>query len=162
MKNAETEKERIDERLLGMLRDNCRLSFRKMAEKTGLATSTIAAHVEHLEKEGVITGYSARVDYEKIGYDLVAIITAVIHGQPLLKVQTKIAAMPQVASVYDVTGDFDSMIIVRVRNRRELSETVKRILATEGVAKTNTHLVLNTVKENYTVRQGPEGKGASP
>ncbi|MBI5037080.1 Lrp/AsnC family transcriptional regulator [Candidatus Micrarchaeota archaeon] len=153
MKIGAKEKERSDEKIMDLLRDNSRLSFRAIAKKTGLATSTVAARVSRMESEGVITGYSASFDYEKLGYDLLAIITAIIQGQPLLKVQSKIAAMREVMSVYDVTGDYDSMVIVRVKNRKELSETVKKILATEGVARTNTHLVLNTVKENYAVRK---------
>ena len=57
--------------------------------------------------------------------------------------------MPQEASVWDVTGAFGSIVLVRVKNRRELSQTVKKILDIEGVEHTDTHLILNTVKENY-------------
>lgn len=146
MKSAPKEKERIDEMLIQLLTKDCRESFSRLAKKTDLATSTVAAHVRELEKKGIIKGYTARLDYEKLGYDIVAIITAEIRGESLLKVQSKIAVMPQVISVYDVTGDYDSMIIVRVKSRKELSAVVKHILDIEGVARTNTHLVLNTVK----------------
>ncbi len=139
----------LDGEIIWTLADNSRLSFRELAKKLGVSTSTIAQHVKHLERDRVLRRYSVDLDWEKLGFDLTALIEITIRGQPLLKVQAAIAKMPQVVSVWDITGDFDSMALVRVKNRRELSTTVKKILDIEGVEHSDTHLILNTVKENY-------------
>ncbi len=148
------ETDATDEKIIELLRSNSRLSFRQLATKTGFSPSTVISRVSNLEKNNVLQGYTVSLNYDKLGYDLVAIITATIHGRPLLEVQEKLSLLANVVSIYDVTGDYDSLIIVRVKNRRDLSSLVKKILATPGVERTNTHLVLNTVKENYVVNKG--------
>ena len=139
----------LDSKILVEFEHNSRQSFRELAKKLGSSTSTIAQRVQRLERSKVILRYSADLNREKLGFDLTALIEITIRGQPLLKVQAAIAKMPQVVSVWDITGAFDSMALVRVKNRRELSATVKKILEIEGVEHSDTHLILNTVKENY-------------
>ncbi|HLD62245.1 MAG TPA: Lrp/AsnC family transcriptional regulator [Candidatus Norongarragalinales archaeon] len=139
----------LDGKIVEELEGNSRLSFREMAKKLGVSTSTIAQHSKMLEREKIVRRYSVDLDWEKLGFDLTALIELTIRGQPLLKVQAQIAKLPQVVSVWDITGRFDSMALVRVKNRRELSATVKKILDIEGVEHSDTHLILNTVKENY-------------
>ena len=139
----------LDWKIVEELEGNSRLSFREMAKKLGVSTSTIAQHSKMLEREKIVRRYSVDLDWEKLGFDLTALIELTIRGQPLLKVQAQIAKLPQVVSVWDITGRFDSMALVRVKNRRELSATVKKILDIEGVEHSDTHLILNTVKENY-------------
>ena len=139
----------LDGKIVEELEGNSRLSFREMAKKLGVSTSTIAQHSKMLEREKIVRRYSVDLDWEKLGFDLTALIELTIRGQPLLKVQAQIAKLPQVVSVWDITGAFDSMALVRVKNRRELSATVKKILDIEGVEHSDTHLILNTVKENY-------------
>lgn len=139
----------LDGRIVFALAENSRLSFREMAKKLGVSTSTVAQHVKRLESQKVVRRYSTDLDWEKLGFDLTALIEITIRGQPLLKVQAQIAKLPQVVSVWDITGEFDSMALVRVKNRRELSATVKKILDIDGVEHSDTHLILNTVKENY-------------
>lgn len=141
----------LDSKILVELERNARQSFRELAKKLGSSTSTIAQRVQRLERERIIRRYSADLDREKIGFDLTALIEIRIRGQPLLKVQAQIAKLQQVVSVWDITGAFDSIVLVRVKNRRELSATVKKILDVEGVEHSDTHLILNTVKENYLV-----------
>ncbi len=74
-----------------------------------------------------------------------------IRKGALLEVQRKIAHMPGVVSVYDVTGQSDSIVIARTRSNREFSKLVKKILAIENVERTNTHVILNVMKEDYRI-----------
>ena len=62
--------------------------------------------------------------------------------------------MPGVCAVYDVTGLTDAITIVRVRSRKELNDLVKKILSMEYVERTNTRVVLNTVKEDFNAVLG--------
>ncbi len=139
----------LDARLLEELRRDSRTSFRKLADKLHASPATIIQRLHRLEKSGVVLGYTADFDYSRLGYEFTAIIEVTIAKGALLEVQRKIAQMPGVVSVYDVTGERDSMVIARVKSRSEFSRLVKKILAIDKVQSSNTHVVLNTVKEDY-------------
>lgn len=134
--------------LVELLRDG-RASFRKIAEKLKVSVSTIVSRVEALEKNGVIKGYSALIDPAKIGYTLSAVIHVRIRHGKLLEVQKTIASYPNVYGVYDVTGESDSVILARFRDREELSTFIKTLLANEYVERTITYIVLDTIKEEW-------------
>lgn len=65
----------------------------------------------------------------------------------LIEIQEKIAKDHRVYAVYDVTGNYDSMIVAKASNRKDLDDLSKNVLSIEGVERSVTHLVLNTVKE---------------
>ena len=73
----------------------------------------------------------------------------------MIDVQQKIAADPRVFSVYDVTGDWDSMVLARVRDRADLDNLTKTVFTLEGVTRSFTHVVLNTVKEDGFAKPAP-------
>ena len=88
-------------------------------------------------------------DPEAIGWEMSVIVGLRIEKGRMMAVQQKIAADPRVFSVYDVTGDFDSIAMARVRNREELNSLTKEVFSTDGVIRSFTHVVLNTVKESH-------------
>jgi len=144
-----TELDELDWQILRELAHNSRQSLRKLAKKIGVSVNTVSARIKELEKRGVIKKYTIVVDYEKLGFDLTAIIEVSILKGKLMKVEKDIARLPGVCAVYDVTGLTDAMVLARVKNRRELNKLVKTILSMEYVDRTNTHVVLNTVKESF-------------
>lgn len=139
----------LDYKILAELLRDGRASFRKIAEKLGVAVSTIVSRVEALERDGVIKGYAALIDPAKIGYTLPAVIHVRIKHGKLLEVQRTIASYPNVYGVYDVTGESDSIILARFRDREELSTFIKTLLANEYVERTITYIVLDTIKEEW-------------
>jgi len=141
--------DRLDWEILRELAHNSRQSLRKIARKLGVSVNTVSSRIKELEKKGIIKKYTIVIDYEKLGFDLTAIIEVSILKGKLIDVENEIAKLPGVCAVYDVTGLTDAMIIARVKNRRELNSLVKTILKMEYVDKTNTHVVLNTVKESF-------------
>ena len=90
------------------------------------------------------------LDPEKIGWDLNVVIGLRIQKGRLIEIQEKIAKDSRVYGVYDVTGDFDSMVVARARDRSDLDELSKNVMSVDGVERSVTHLVLNTVKESPT------------
>jgi len=137
----------LDIRILNILEENGRLSYRNIAKRIGVSVSTIMNHVNALEKSGLIKQYSAKIDYEKIGYDVTAIIDMRISKGKLFEVEKKIAVHPNVFGVYDTTGSFDATILVRFRKRSDLDKFLKSIQLYEFVERTETKLVLNVIKE---------------
>ncbi len=137
----------LDERILTQLTANARTSYRDIARALHVSLSTVSAHIRRLETTGVITGYTALVDPERLGYSLTAIINLKIGRGKLLEVQRTIAKDPHVSAVYDITGDWDSLVIAHFKERRDLNTFIKRVLTLPDVERTNTQLVLNIVKD---------------
>lgn len=138
-----------DVKILRILLSDARLSSRQIAKHTGVSIGTVLSRVRQMEKEGVIRGYSALIDHEKMGFELTAIIEITVSKGKLLEVEVEIAKARNVCGVYDVTGLTDAMIIAKFKTREELSSFVKRLLAMPNVERTNTHLVLTTIKEDF-------------
>ena len=136
-------------KILRKLLSDARLSYRKIAEEIGVSPPTILSRVEKLESDNIIKFYSAVLDHEKLGYDLTAIIEVTAVKGKITEVERHIARLPNVCAVYDITGLTDMVIIAKFKNRKELSNFVKRDLSMPHVERTNTHVVLLTVKEDF-------------
>ena len=123
--------------------------YRKIAEQIGVILPTALNRTQKLETNHVIKSYSAILNNEKLGYDLTAIIEVTAVKGKITEVEKHISKFPNVCAVYDITGLTDMLIVAKFRNRRELSDFVKRDLALPFVERTNSHMVLVTVKEDF-------------
>ncbi|HLC68635.1 MAG TPA: Lrp/AsnC family transcriptional regulator [Candidatus Bilamarchaeaceae archaeon] len=139
----------VDRHILVELRKNCRRSYRELAHVVGISPATIIDRIQKLEKAGYVVGYSADLDFLRLGYEFMAVVKITISHGALLEVQEKVSRLSGVAAVYDVTGDYDSIAIVMCRTRAELSRLIKKILSIPHVEKTNTSMVLNVVKDMH-------------
>lgn len=138
----------LDLKILMKLSEDDRISLRQLGKDLGNKSSvTIKKHIDDLEEKGIIRNYSVSIDYEKLGYEIVAIIELTISKGKMLEVERDISHYPNIFGVYDITGTYDALIIAKFKTRDELSQLVKKINGYEYVVRTNTHLVLNTVKE---------------
>ncbi|MFQ5710615.1 MAG: Lrp/AsnC family transcriptional regulator [Candidatus Geothermarchaeales archaeon] len=140
-----------DIKILRVLQENVRSSYREIARRAGVSVGTALSRIKNLERRGVIRGYGVVLDPEKLGYAIVAIIEVVVSKGKLLEVEREVAKSPNVYGVYDVTGESDAIVIARFKQRQELSRFIKSILAMEFVERTITHVVLNTMKEDFRV-----------
>ncbi|MGB9714707.1 MAG: Lrp/AsnC family transcriptional regulator [Candidatus Bathyarchaeales archaeon] len=143
------ELDETDVKILKALTLDARLSSRQIAKQCEISIGTALSRIKKLEKEGVIKGYSALLDHEKLGYELTVITEITVSKGRLLEMENEIARLPNVCCVYDVTGLTDALIIAKFKNREELSKFTKRLLALPYVERTNTHVVLTTVKEDF-------------
>jgi len=137
----------IDKKIIKVLENDARTSLRKISELVDVSLGTVSNRVKRMEKNGVIRGYSVILDPDKIGWELNVVIGLRIQKGRLIEIQERIAKDSRVHGVYDVTGDFDSMVIARAKNRKDLDNLSKNVLSIDGVERSITHLVLNTVKE---------------
>ncbi len=136
----------LDKDILNILTKDGRASFRQIAKDLNKSPVTVKKHVEELEKN-IITSYGASVNFESLGYDILAFIELTISKGMMLEVEKEIAHLPNIFGVFDVTGTYDAIILARFKTRAELSELVKKINSYEFVMRTNTHLILNIIKE---------------
>jgi DNA-binding Lrp family transcriptional regulator len=145
----------LDAKLLAICMSDGRASFRRMAAHLGVSTTTVVARVAALEAAGVVTGYSARVDAEKLGYGLTAVTEILVSKGKLLEMEREIAKLPGVCAVYDVTGEIDGVVIAKFKDREQLSAFTKGLLAMPFVERANTHVVLTTVREDFRLPPSP-------
>jgi len=139
--------EQTDKKILNIIVDNSRLSLRRIAKKADVSVATVMHHIKKLEKEGIIKKYTTKLDYEKIGYDVEVIIEIRISKGKLFEVERKIAMHPNVFAVYDITGAFDAVVLARFPTRRLMDNFLKHIQSFDFVERTETKLILNTIKE---------------
>ena len=140
-----------DRRLLGVLLEDARISQRGLAQRIGVAQGTITNRLRRLEDLGIIKGYTVLLEPESIGWTMTVITGLRIQKGSMINVQQNIAADPRVFAVYDVTGDYDSMVLARVQSRKDLDDLTKTVFTLKGVQRSFTQVVLNTVKEDGRV-----------
>ncbi len=133
--------------LLNILARNSRLSYRQLAKEAKLSVVTVINRTKALEQDKIIRKYTTDIDYERAGYDITAIISFRISKGKLLDVERKISTHPNVCAVYDCTGNFDAVAIVKFKTRKSLDTFLKTIQTFDFVERTETRLVLNTIKE---------------
>jgi DNA-binding Lrp family transcriptional regulator len=102
-----------------------------------------------MESEGIVKAYTALLDHEKLGFELTVVTEITVSKGRLLEIENEIARLPNVCCVYDLTGMADAAIIAKFKTREELSKFTKHILSLPNVERTNTHVVLTTVKEDF-------------
>ena len=141
--------DKTDEAILSVLHRDCRLSFRKVAQKLGIHPTTAITRIRKLEKSGVIIGYGARFDLNRLGYEFRGIVQIKIAKGKLVEVQARISRLNGVVAVYDVTGEYDAVAIVAAKSRDEFSRLIKSVLNLQHVEHTNTQVILNVVKPSW-------------
>lgn len=152
----------LDRGILEELTIDARRSHREIADRLRVAPTTVIRRVERLEREGVILGYYPRLNDERLGYDLLATVGIRISKGRLREVEDRLAKDPRAFAIYDVTGDYDAILIGRFRDRRDLDRFVKHALQDPHIERTNTQLVLNRVKEEVRVPIPRRGGGRVP
>ncbi len=137
-----------DVQILVHLLTDARQSARQLAHRLGVSTVTMISRIKKLEQSKIIQGYSARLDHELLGYDITAIIEIKTTKGKMLEIESTIAKQDNVIAVYDITGDADTIVIAKFKDRKSLSIFVKKLSAVPNVENTVTHIVLNTIKED--------------
>jgi DNA-binding Lrp family transcriptional regulator len=142
----------IDIRILNLLQEDSRLSYNKIATKLRLSVGTVFNHVKNLQKRGVLKGYTIILDWVKLGYNLSALVLVQTDGKHVTEVENEIAKSPNVVAVYDVTGDYDAVVVSKFKDRNSLNVFIKGLLAMPFVKRTVTNVAFSAVKEDFRVR----------
>ena len=138
-----------DMKILQVLLEDARFSSRQIAKKVGVSVGTVLSRIKKMEEDGLIKGYSVLMDHEKLGFELTVVMEITVSKGRLIEMENEIAKISNVCSVYDVTGLTDAFLIAKFKSREELGKFTKRLLALPYIERTNTHVVLTTVKEDF-------------
>jgi DNA-binding Lrp family transcriptional regulator len=140
-----------DGKILRNLLEDARLSSRQIAKNVGVSVGTVLSRIKKMEDDGLIKGYSVILDHAKLGYELTVVTEITVSKGKLTEMENAIARNPNVCGVYDVTGLTDAVIIAKFKSREDLGRFTKQLLALPYIERTNTHVALTTVKENFRI-----------
>jgi Lrp/AsnC family leucine-responsive transcriptional regulator len=142
--------DKVDKSLLRALQADGRLSNVELARKISLSPPATHARLRRLEKDGYIRHYTAVVDREKAGYDLLCFIHISLQMHQVTQVEKFREAtrkMPEVLECHHITGEYDYLLKVVLKNRKDLERfVVDKLTPIPGVARIHTSLVLAEVK----------------
>lgn len=132
-----------DQQLLSVLRENARASTAEIARRLKLSRTTVQSRIERLERQGVIAGYTVRVDDEaERGWIRAHIMITVLPKQAPAVVKS-LHAMPEVRTLHSVSGPFDLVALGVTPTVAQMDELTDRIGAIDGVERTTSSIILS-------------------
>jgi len=140
--------ENLDAKLINALLGDGRASLRSLAEELDVSVTTVSNHLRDLEDQGVIQGYTPRVNYDALGYDVTAIIQLKVEGSALPEITERLREQKQMTTVYEVTGDYDVIAVGKFTDTDGMNDQIKELLTDADIRESNTSVVLNAVVEN--------------
>jgi len=140
--------ENLDRKLINELLDDGRASLRSLADDLDVSVTTVSNHLSDLEEQGIISGYTPKVDYDKIGYDVTAILQLKVEGNAIPEVTESLREQEQMISVYEVTGDHDIIAIGKFSDTDDMNAQIKSLLTDPEIKESNTSVVLNAAVEH--------------
>ena len=133
-----------DELLLSLLRENARATTADIARKLGLSRTTVQNRIARLEQQGVIRGYTVRVDDELERDRIRAHILITLRPKQMNAVVKSLQAMPEVRVLYSISGGFDLIAQAVAGSVGEMDVLTDAIGAIDGVERTTTSIILST------------------
>lgn len=135
----------VDRRILALLEEDARRSIADVADRVHLSPAPVKRRIDRLEREGVIVGYTARIDRSKFGPYLDAFVELHIAGNSDSdRILGEVAAIAEVDEVYTIAGDTDALIRIRVGSVAHLKDAVARLRRIGNITGTKTLMVLDS------------------
>jgi Lrp/AsnC family leucine-responsive transcriptional regulator len=145
----------IDRQIIEILQEEGRIANNELAKRVGLTTTPTLERVRRLEREGVIRGYTAWIDKEKIDKGLTVFCSIKLSVHQLAELETfthEIERTPEILACYNTTGDYDYLLHVVVRDTAEYEQFMrKKLTRIPGVERIYTSIVLSTMKEQSKI-----------
>jgi DNA-binding Lrp family transcriptional regulator len=142
----------IDKELLVLLQKDAHLTTKELAGKLNLSSTPIYERVKRLEKEGVIKKYIAIIDREKVDKDLMVFCSIRLkeHAQEMGKnFVNEIQNMTEVVECFNISGDFDFLLKVLVKDMKAYQAFLMNKLASlENIGSTHSNFVMSEIKVN--------------
>lgn len=134
-----------DLELLGALADDPRATVVALAEKLGLSRNTVQARMSRLERSGVFLSYERSISAAALGFPIEAFLSLTVRQADLPRISIELLRIPEVVQTHGLSGQVDLLVRVACRDTEHLFDTDARILAIDGVERTETSLVMGEV-----------------
>jgi len=151
--------DRLDLAILSALQENSRASLQEIGKRVGLSSTPCWARIKRMEREGVINGYTARINPGAVGYAETVLVQVTLEShsdQTLFEFGKALAEIPEVLEAYLVSGDYDYYIRIAVRDTRDYERLLReRLYKIPGIRHSKSSFVLRTLKESLLPLQAP-------
>lgn len=142
--------DRINLRLLSVLQREGRITNHALADRVGLSPSACLERVRKLKNEGVLRGYQARIDLDRVCLSVTVITTVKLHDhrrEHMDRFERAVRALPEVVECHQVSGVFDYMLRVVCRDMRRYQALSDELIAAgAGVIELASHVVMDRTK----------------
>ncbi len=159
--SSEDALDNLDKAILRILQTEGRISNVDLAGRVNLSPSAAHGRIKRLEQRGFIQSYAGLLNREKLGYDMLCFINVTLQlhqSENVDNFKTIIQAMPEVLECHHVTGEYDYLLKVAIRNRKDLQRFVVDCLTpVPGLAHIHTSLVLSEVKYTTALPVNEDG-----
>lgn len=129
-----------DKRIIKTLKEDARAGYADIGSKIGLSEGAVRKRIKTLTDEGIIRKFTVKVGIAE-GAQAITLL-ATNPAYPTLEVSKKIQTIPNVETIYEVTGEYDIVAVITGMNVTEVNECIEKIRRVEGIMKTNTMIVL--------------------
>lgn len=150
-----SEIDKFDLAILTALQSDGRMAVSALAEQVALSATPVTRRIRAMEDQGLIAGYSARIDARKLGFAMQAFVLANLKhhdDETIARFEAVVNAMDSVIACYAVTGDMDYILHIMARDVDHLNEIVlKRLVRIDGIGDVKSILALQTVKQGHGV-----------
>jgi DNA-binding Lrp family transcriptional regulator len=136
----------IDRQLIGLLRGNARASVASLAKALHVARGTVQNRIARLERDGTIAGYTVRLRPQVDEHRIAALMTIAVEGNRVESVLRTLRGDPAVEALHTTNGRWDIVAHLRAETLEAFDRVLGRIRQIEGVASTETSLLLSTYK----------------
>lgn len=134
----------VDRRIVDLLREDGRLSFRAVAEQAHISRANAYTRIERLKDSGVITGFRAMVDPERYGYTVSAYLAVKLRQRSWKDFVARLREIPEIEHAVMVSGEYDGLLLVRTTDARSLRDVVlERLQTMPEVLGTQTMFILD-------------------
>ncbi len=137
-----------DIKILKIINDDVRISYRQISRNLGISVGTVHNRIDKMLKSGVIEKFAPVLNHRKLGYQFTSIIGVKVNGGELESWENKTASNKNIVGIYDVTGEYDAILIAKFKDTDELDVFLKQLLKEPSIERTYTQTVLNVVKED--------------
>jgi len=131
-----------DKEIIKLLKDDARAGYGEIGAKVGLSEGAVRKRIKTLSDEGVIRKFTVKIGIAE-GAQAITLLT-VNPAHPTQEMSKKIQAIPNVETIYAVTGEYDIVAVISGMNVTEVNECIEKIRRVEGIVKTNTMIVLRS------------------
>ena len=147
--------DKLDRHILRLLQDDARMSMKELGERVGLSVTPCSERVRRMERDGVITGYHAKVNPAALGAKLLVFVEITLNqksASAFEQFRREVLRIPEVQECHLVSGDFDYLIKARIHEMAEYRKLLgDMLLQLPGAAQSKSYVVMEEIKETLAL-----------